>query len=159
MIRSVIFSALAVAALASCASLPANLRTPEVSFVGLKSLQASVFEQKLEVRLKVRNPNSIDLPVDGLDVDIELAGEPFAHGVSARQFVIPADGEAEFDMNVTANAMNALLKIAGERNAEAIGYKLHGKLSTRLGLLRTIPFTETGTVPVSELLGGKHKGG
>ncbi len=159
MARSILVSALAAAALAGCASLPTNLKTPEVSFVGMKAIEASVFEQKLEVRLKVRNPNAIELPVNGLDVDIELAGEPFAHGVSARQFVVPAQGEAEFDMNVTANAMNALLKIAGQRNAGAIEYRLKGKLSTKVGLLRTIPFTESGTVPVADLLARKRKGG
>jgi len=146
-------------ALAGCAALPLNLKTPGISFVGLKTVEASVFEQKLEVRLKVSNPNSIELPVNGLDVDIELAGEPFAHGVSAREFVVPALGEAEFDMNVTANAATALLKIAGEKKSEAVGYKLKGKLSTKLGMVRTIPFEESGTLPVADLLGKKHKGG
>ena len=150
--------ALCALALSGCAALPTNLKTPEVSFVGLKTLEASVFEQKLEVRMKVRNPNSIELPVNGLDVDIELAGEPFARGVSAREFVVPARGEAEFDMNVTANAATALLKIVGERKSDPIGYKLKGKLSTKIGMLRTIPFEESGTLPVADLLGKKPKG-
>jgi LEA14-like dessication related protein len=108
--------------------------------------------------MKVHNPNSIELPVNGLDVDIELADEPFARGVSAREFVVPADGEAEFDMLVTANAMNAVLKLASGGKAEDVRYKLKGKLSTKLGLLRTIPFEETGTVPVADLLTRKRKG-
>ena len=128
--------------------------------MNLRAVDASVFEQRLEVRLKVRNPNDVELPVNGLDVDLELAGEPFAHGVSAREFVVPALGEAEFDMNVTANALAALLKIAGgEHKSKEIEYRLKGKLSTRLGLLRTIPFDETGTVPLAELLNKKVKGG
>jgi len=157
--KALLATLLCALALAGCAALPLNLKTPGISFVGLKTVEASVFEQKLEVRLKVSNPNSIELPVNGLDVDIELAGEPFAHGVSAREFVVPALGEAEFDMNVTANAATALLKIAGEKKSDAIGYKLKGKLSTKLGLLRTIPFEESGTLPVAELLGKKRKGG
>lgn len=155
---SIRVATLAAVALAGCASLPTNLKTPEVSFVSLRAVEASVFEQKLEVRMKVHNPNSIALPVNGLDVDMELAGEPFAHGVSAREFVVPANGEAEFDMNVTANAVNALLKIAGGKNTDEIAYRLKGKLSTKIGLLRTIPFEETGTVPVTDLLGKRRKG-
>ncbi|HET8691376.1 MAG TPA: LEA type 2 family protein [Steroidobacteraceae bacterium] len=149
----------ALLALAGCASLPTNLETPEVSFVGVQAAQASVFEQKLTVRLKVRNPNSIELPVNGLDVDMEVAGEPFAHGVSARQFVVPAGGEAEFDMNVTANAMNALLRIAGEGKSGEIEYRLKGKLSTKVGMLRTIPFDERGRVSASDFLGKRRGGG
>lgn len=146
-------------ALAGCTGLPSDLRTPEISFVGMRALEASLFEQRLEVRMRVRNPNIVDLPVRGLDVDVELAEEPFAHGVSAREFVVPAQGEAEFDMLVTANAATALLKIAGsDRKArDEIGYRVKGRLSTRLGLLRSIPFDESGTVPLNELLGKRRK--
>jgi LEA14-like dessication related protein len=155
-----IFALPALLALAGCAALPTNLETPEVSFVGLRAVEASVFEQRLEVRMKVRNPNDIELPVNGLDVDIELADEPFAHGVSAREFVVPARGEAEFDMLVTANAATALLKIVGaDSKTDEIPYKVKGKLSTRIGLLRTIPFDESGTLPIADLLGKRRKGG
>ena len=110
--------------------------------------------------MKVMNPNSIELPVNGLEVDIELADEPFAHGVSSRQFIVPAQGEAEFDMIVTANAATAILKIAGGNlKADEIGYRLKGKLSTKIGMLRTIPFEEAGTLPVADLLGKRRKGG
>jgi LEA14-like dessication related protein len=145
-------------ALSACAGLPTNLETPEVSFVGIRELEANFFEQRLEVRMRVRNPNSIELPVNGLDVDVELADEPFAHGVSAREFVVPAEGEAEFDMLVTANAANAILKIIGNGGQRGeVSYRLKGKLSTRLGLIRSIPFEETGTLPVADLLGKRRK--
>ena len=150
---------LAALVLTGCAALPTNLETPKVSFVSLRAVEASVFEQRLEVRMKVRNPNDIELPVNGLDVDIELAEEPFAQGVSAREFVVPARGEAEFDMLVTANAATALLKIVGaDRKTDSIDYKVKGKLSTKIGLLRTIPFEEAGTLPIADLLGKRRKG-
>lgn len=144
---------------AGCAALPRDLETPEIDFVSLHGLEASLFEQRVQLRMRVQNPNSIDLPVNGLDVDVELAGEPFAHGVSARQFVVPAGGEAEFDMIVTANAAPALLRIVGSdrKSREEIGYRLKGKLSTRIGMLRTVPFEEAGTLPLAELAGKRRK--
>lgn len=147
-------------ALSACVGIPRNLQTPEVSFVGVRAVDASLFEQRLEVRMRVRNPNDIALPVTGLDVEMELADEPFAHGVSAREFTVPAQGEAEFDMRVTANIAAALLKIAGadRSSREEIGYRLKGRLSTRLGLLRSIPFDETGTLPLGDLTGKRRKG-
>lgn len=150
---------LAISALAGCAGLGAKLETPRVSVVGIRSLEADLFEQRLEVRMRVENPNSLDIPVRGLDVDVELAQEPFARGTSAREFTVPARGEAEFDMIVIAHAAPALLRIAtasrGER--EQIGYRLTGRLSTRLGMLRSIPFEETGTLPLADLGGRKRK--
>ncbi len=143
----------------ACAGLGTKLETPRVSVIGLRALEASLFEQRLEVRLRVQNPNALDIPVRGLDVEVELAEEPFAHGSSAREFTVPARGEAEFDMIVTANAATALLRIAtaDRQEREQIGYRLKGKLSTRLGLLRSIPFEESGTIPLSELGGRKRR--
>ncbi|MGB5133146.1 MAG: LEA type 2 family protein [Steroidobacteraceae bacterium] len=145
--------------LAGCAGLGTKLETPHVAFVGLRTVDANLFEQKLEVRLRVQNPNEIELPVNGLSVDVELAGEPFAHGVSAREFTVPANGEAEFDMNVTANAATALMRIlSGDRNSrDDVEYRLKGKLSTRLGMLRSIPFNETGTLPIGSITEKKGK--
>jgi len=143
---------------AGCAGLGAKLDSPRVSVVGIRALEASLFEQTLEVRMRVQNPNTLDIPVRGLDVDVELAGEPFAQGISARQFTVPARGEAEFDMIVTAHAATALLRIAtaSRQEREQVGYRLKGKLSTKLGMLRSIPFEETGTLPLGDLTGKKR---
>ena len=145
--------------LSACALVPTHLQTPDISFLGVRAMEASLFEQRLEVRLRVSNPNDIELPVNGLDVSMRVADEPFAHGVSAREFTVPARGDAEFDMVVTANAANVLWKLANadRETREAIPYRLEGKLSTRLGMLRSIPFTESGTVPLADLTGKKHK--
>ena len=119
----------------------------EFSAGQLRQLLEVAFEDEHTLRILLRE-------AVGLDVDVELAEEPFAHGTSVREFVVPANGEAEFDMLVTANAAAALLKIAGEGGkADAIPYTLKGKLSTRLGLLRSVPFEESGTLPIADLLG------
>lgn len=145
--------------IAGCAGLGTQLETPQITFVGIRAIEASLFEQKLEVRLRVQNPNTIALPVNGLDVAMELAGEPFATGVTGREFVVPAHGEAEFDMIVTANAATALLKIAGgdRQSREEIAYRLKGRLSTKLGLLRSIPFEESGSLPLGDLTAKRRK--
>ncbi|MGH7178721.1 MAG: LEA type 2 family protein [Tepidisphaeraceae bacterium] len=145
--------------LAGCAAIPTNLKSPDISFVGMRALEVSLFEQRLEVRLRVQNPNDIELPVNGLDVDVELADEPFAHGVSAREFIVPAQGEAEFDMIVTANAATALLKLArsDRKSLDEVGYRVSGKLSTRLGLFRSIPFDESGKLPLGELFAKRRR--
>ena len=123
------------------------------------SENAAAIAEKLSVRLKVANPNGIELPVNGLDVSMSLAGEPFARGVSAREFTVPANGEAEFDMIVVANAATALFKIANadRETREAIPYRLEGRRSTKIGMLRSIPFTESGTLPLGDLTGKKRK--
>lgn len=141
--------------LPGCALFAPKLETPKLSLQGIRMLEANLFEQRLEVRLRVQNPNDRELPVRGLDLEFELGGEKFATGVSAREFTVPALGEAEFDMRVTANVATALLRMlrAGDGRRETLDYVIRGKLRTKLGLLRTVPFEEKGTLPVKGLLG------
>jgi LEA14-like dessication related protein len=151
--------ALAVVLLsAGCSSLAANLQTPRLSLVGIQLQDASFFEQRLRVRLRVQNPNDLVLPVRGLDVSFQLDGEDFAQGVSERAFDVPAFGEAEFDMLVTANAATALLRIFDKDRSgrlESLDYRIRGKLSTSLGLLRSVPFDERGTISLDSLTRGR----
>ncbi len=109
----------------------------------------------------MQNPNDLVLPVRGIDVQFELDGEDFAQGVSERSFDVPALGEAEFDMLVTANAATALLRILDKDRGgrlEALDYRIRGKLSTSLGLLRSVPFDERGTISLDSLTRGLSGG-
>lgn len=137
--------------LAGCASLLPRLQTPQLSLVGVQLQDASVFEQRLLVRLRVQNPNDMVLPVRGITVNFALEGEEFAQGVSSRDFDVPALGEAEFDMLVTANAATALLRVLSQGHGKAGGtlhYRIRGDLKTSLGLLRSVPFDEKGSIPL-----------
>jgi hypothetical protein len=62
-------------------------------------------------------------------------------------------------MIVTANAATALIRILGSdrKSREAIEYRLKGKLSTRLGMWRSIPFEEKGTLPISSIFDKRRK--
>ncbi|HBP89051.1 MAG TPA: hypothetical protein DD706_15295, partial [Nitrospiraceae bacterium] len=56
--------------LIGCNSLPAlsvQPESPEVLLVNITPLDATMFEQRLQVDLRVRNPNDFDLEVTGLD--------------------------------------------------------------------------------------------
>ena len=139
---------------AGCSAILPKLETPRLSLVSLQMQQATLFEQRLLVKLRVQNPNDLALPVRGLTVDFDLGGERFATGLSAQQFEVPAYGEAEFDMMITANAATVLLKLLSQDSGarrESIDYRISGKLRTSLGLLRTVPFVETGSIPLRSL--------
>jgi LEA14-like dessication related protein len=145
---------------AGCTAMAPKLETPKLSLVNLRLQEATLFEQRLQVRLLVQNPNDIALPVRGITFDIELAGEEFAQGVSARAFEVPALGEAEFDVLITANVATTVLRILDQgrgKRVESLDYRIRGKLSTSLGLLRSVPFDEKGTISLDSLMRGKDK--
>ncbi len=133
--------------LIACSSLVPKLEKPSLSIVNVELLKSDLLEQRLRVRLRVQNPNDRSLPIKGITYAMEVAGEPFAQGVSADSFVVPALGEAEFDMNVTASMAGALLKLLGRGNSlgDQVEYRMSGKISLSEGFLRSIPFEEKGT--------------
>jgi LEA14-like dessication related protein len=136
---------LLAAGLTGCAY--AHLEKPRLEVVDVQLLKGDLLQQQLKLRMRVQNPNDRELPVAGITYELAVAGEAFAHGESERNFVVPALGSAEFDVNVTANAATALLKIlAGGRKLETVDYRLSGKVALSAGMLRSIPFDEKGKV-------------
>jgi LEA14-like dessication related protein len=136
---------LMLAALTGCAY--AHLEKPKLEVVDIQLLKGDLLQQQLKLRMRVLNPNDRQLPVAGITYELVVAGEAFAHGESERDFLVPALGSAEFDVNVTANAATALLKIlAGGRKLETVDYRLTGKVALSSGMLRSIPFDQKGTV-------------
>jgi LEA14-like dessication related protein len=141
--------ALAAALLGGCALLGPRLEPPKLAIVNVEIVKGDLFEQRLRARMRVQNPNQRELAVKGLTYTIEVGGEEFGRGMSGSSFVVPAGGEAEFDMMVTANMAGTLLRLAsraqqsGER-PDALDYRIVGKVSLASGVLRSIPFEEKG---------------
>jgi LEA14-like dessication related protein len=135
---------LIAALLGGCSLFVPKLAAPTLSIVNVELLKSDLWEQHLKVRMRVQNPNDRALPVKGISYTIEVAGQEFASGVSGASFVVPANGEAEFDMSVTANMAGALFKMLGRGSADGIDYRIAGKVSLSEGLLRTVPFEQHG---------------
>jgi LEA14-like dessication related protein len=138
---------LAACALFSACAVTPKLETPHLAVTDVTILNNDLWAQKLRVRVQVDNPNNIALPVRGLEYTIEVEGQQFATGESAASFVVPARGQAEFDMNVTANLAGTLIRllVRGQQGQQTIAYRLTGKLSLSAGFLRSIPFEDHGT--------------
>jgi LEA14-like dessication related protein len=140
-------SIVACALLGGCSLFVPKLETPQLSVVNVELQKSGLWEQRMKVRMRVVNPNDRPIPVKGLTCSLEVQGEELAHGVSGASFNVPALGEAEFDMDMTANMAAALIKLFGRGNSlgDQVEYRVKGKLSLSEGLLRSIPFEDKGT--------------
>jgi LEA14-like dessication related protein len=153
-VRALVLST-ALVLLAACTSMGPKLQSPRLSLVGIQVMSTDMFAQRFKVRVLVENPNELELPVRGLEYQIILMGDSFADGTSSDVFLLPAKGEAEFDMLVTTNFMSAfgrLLSRVGGGKLENIDYEISGKLYVEKGILRKIPFSHHGTVDFSKQL-------
>ncbi len=121
---------------------------PTVSVISIELRRGNLLKQDFAVKLKVENPNDRTLPVRGLHTELLVGGEQIASGVSDKAFVVPALGETEFDMTITANLALTLLKLADKLNqhAETVEYELTGAASVDLPFLRDLTFHQSGAL-------------
>lgn len=152
---SVLLLAVLAVLVAACSTLGPKLEAPRLSLVGIQVLSTDMFAQRFKVRVLVKNPNDLEIPVRGIEYTIILMGDSFAEGETTDRFVLPAKGEAEFDMLVTTNFVSSfgrLLSRVGGGKLENIEYEISGKIYVEKGILRKIPFSHQGTVDFSKQL-------
>src|SRR5262249_12952681 len=139
-VRNHFVLALAVLLAGGCAGIAPHLETPHLSVVNIEVTSADIFSQPLKVRMHVQNPNERTVPIKGPDSKLGAEGEELGRGPSATSFVVPALGETDFDMNVTANMAGAIIKLLGrgQRRGDSIAYRMSGRVALSGGFVRSV---------------------
>ena len=120
-----------VFAVSGCASLGA--RDPvEVYVVGVEPLQGAGLELRMNVKLRVQNPNETAITYNGISVNMNVQGRRFASGVSDASGTISRFGEAILEVPVSISMFRAARSAAQVFGPDATGkiqYELRGKLA------------------------------
>ena len=130
--------------LSACSLFVPKLEKPTLSVVRVQMLKSDLWHQEFKVRIRVQNPNDRVLPIKGIVYQLDVEGQELAHGMSGDSFIVPALGEAEFDMSVSANMANMLIKLLNKGGSD-VEYRIYGKIDLSAGLLRSISFNDHGT--------------
>jgi len=136
---------LVAAALAACASFP-NRDPLTIDVAGIEALPSEGLELRLQVSIRVQNPNDAPIEFNGAAFDLDLNGRRLASGVSDAIGIVPRYGEAVIAVPVTVSAFNAarqLIGFATSENSNEVTYRVRGKLEG--GLLGTRRFSDEGT--------------
>ena len=146
--------ALLALGLAGCASL-VQREPVRINVVGLEPIPGEGMEMRFKVKLRVQNPNESAIDFDGLALDLDLNGRPFASGVSDRAGSVPRFGETLIEIPVSVSAIavvrQALGVIEGVDGGKAeVPYALRGRLAG--GLLGGMRFSDSGTLKLPDPL-------
>jgi LEA14-like dessication related protein len=139
--------------LAACSLMTPKFERPALSVAGIELVSGNLLQQQFRVKFNIHNPNDRALPVKGLHASLSVAGEPVAEGQNDRAFLVPANGDAGFDVMITANMALALLTLSRkmDQHADSIDYDLSGAASIDLPFLRNLPFHQTGSFSLNDL--------
>jgi len=117
----------------ACAVLTA--RDPlRVTVAGIEALPGEGMEARMLVKLRVQNPNDIEIEYDGGSVTLDLLDTTIASGVSDARGTIPRYGEAVVGIPVTMSMVNVAVQMMkmfhNKTPPETVRYRLEGKLNS-----------------------------
>lgn len=123
-----------------------------VNVAGIEPIDGQGLEMRFNVKLRVQNPNDSTVSFDGVSLDLELNGKPFASGVSDQSGTVPRYGETVVNVPLTVPAFAAVRQafaFAGAAQSGQMPYILRGKLAG--GLTGTTRFVDQGTLSLPAL--------
>jgi LEA14-like dessication related protein len=147
-LRALPFAAPLMLLAAACASLGPKFDAPQVSVESVRVLRIVDSRAEIAVRLRLYNPNDVELPLSGLEYEITLDARQAASGRTTRVEPLPPGGEGRLeiagrvDVGAVATAMMALT------SQLPVQYVLNGRATLRNG--PSLPFSRKGEITISK---------
>lgn len=138
--------------LGGCAGALTSAEPPEVSIAGLAFDQPGLFEQRLRLDLRLRNPNEFALDVERVRFDLELNQHHMGKGWTTAGFAVPAYGEAVVPVTVVIPTTDLLQRIVELGTAQRLDYRLSGDAKLA-GLPATLSFERDGEFALPKVPG------
>lgn len=130
---TVLFVATAAASLTTgCALLPWSASPPSVHLLSIQRLQGEPLERRIELSLRIQNPNPKPIEFKGLALTLDLNNRTVGAGVSDATGAVPAHGETLMKVAVTVSAPPETLQMLGlnDRSPRAdLPYTLTGRFT------------------------------
>jgi LEA14-like dessication related protein len=156
MVRPLILMTAAALGLIACASLK-HSDPPRVTLVGIEPSASESLEVRMQLKLRVQNPNDAPIAYNGVYVELDVQNKSLASGVSNQSGTVPAFGEALISVPVEVSFMGLAGQAMGllsGKSFDKVTYEMRGKLSSPTS--GTVPFKSQGELNVADLMtGGK----
>ena len=140
-----------VVLIASCSTMPKDFEAPRVSITDLTPKEMAIFEQKFDVKLRIQNPNDVDLSVNGMRFDIELNDREFANGMTGERLTVPRFGSQTVDVEVFTTLASFLRQVQdlNTSGGQKVRYRLKGTAFVDSPGTFKAPFDEKGEIELN----------
>ena len=126
-----------------CASWFIKGEPPDVLVTNITPLDATAFEQRLQVDLRIRNPNDFDLVVTGIDFKLNVNGTRLARGLGNKELTIPRLSDAVVSVQTSTSTFDIIRQLLSLSQKQDLSYDISGVLHSKDGRL---PFDNSGVL-------------
>lgn len=148
-------SLMVAAMLCACATLSPDYEEPTVTLSSFNAIPSEGMVPAFEIGLRIINPNSQTLNLEGIVYTISLEGYELVKGVGKDFPVIEGYSEGVVTLTASANLL-AGIRFVGDmmqNNGESLEYEFKAKLDLG-GLYPSIKVTETGQINLNNPAAG-----
>jgi LEA14-like dessication related protein len=135
--------------IAGCAGLPAGMEAPSITIADLSAGDVGVFEQQFNIKLRIQNPNTEDLRIDGIAFDLDVNGAPFAKGVGNQAVTIPRYGSGTMSVEAVSSLGGLIRQFSTLIQGEKPGFRYRVKGVVSIAGGSRIPFERSGEFDMS----------
>ena len=121
---TLLIAIIAVPGMTGCVTQP----VVEVYVTDLKPLPSTLFEQRLQLELRIQNLSDKPIEATGMDVRLELNDRQWGRGVSAQAVKIPALGEGRASVAVSSGVFDSVRQLLAIQGRETFTFGLSGRL-------------------------------
>lgn len=134
-----------------CASWLMNGEAPEILVTNVTPLESNAFEQRLQVDLRIRNPNDFDLLVTGIDFRLDLNGHRLARGLGNKELVVPRLSDSVTSIKTSTSTLQVVRQLLSFSGDQPLTFRVTGVLHTKEGRR---PFDNSGVLLEKGALSG-----
>jgi len=133
--------------LSACATMSPDYEEPTVTLSSFRAIPSEGMVPAFEIGLRIINPNSQALNLDGIVYTVSLQGHELIKGVGKDFPVIEGYSEGEVKLIATANLLAGIRFIGDmmQSNGDPVEYEFKAKLDLG-GLYPSIKVRETGEI-------------
>jgi hypothetical protein len=145
--RKIVAFVMACFLLQSCASLDPNYEEPTVLLSSFRAIPSDGMVPSFEVGLRIINPNTAPLDLEGVVYSISLQGHELVKGVGKGYPQIEGYSEGNITLTASANLLSGIRFIADltRQQNEPFEYEFKAKLDLA-GFHPSLRISETGTL-------------
>jgi len=125
---------------------------PEVLVTNITPLETTAFEQRLQVDLRIQNPNDFDLVMTGIDFTLNVNGKRLARGLGNKELTIPRLSDAVVSVQTTTSTFDLIRQFLSFSQKQELSYDISGVLHSANGRL---PFDNSGRLLEQGQLSGQ----